>query len=349
MPYCTEEGCDIHKPGYKCLNQFTDLSKCPHYSPNDQLPISDFTELPDTDNSDDNVSVHKDLNVVHTYSGSALNMEEVNQVSLSNISRLVIFAGMPNVGKTTFLLSLIQLFETKQSFCDFLFAGSRTLLEFEEKSFDSKIESGRETEDTARTRIGPVKFLHLNVASEDLSTKLNLLFTDISGEAFVAMRDSTEECKKFTLAQRADHFVLFLDSKLLSDLVNRATAKIDGLGILRGLIEAGSIQKGTYIQIIFSRWDLLDERQNNQQHKGFIHSIKEEITSRFGNDFEIEFFEICSRPKIGSPMPFGYGFDKIFPLWIQKSLSSTVFSGHFIGDEIKRLSDKPFLQYKFIS
>ena len=314
MPICDEEGCDVLATG-KCVNKM-ELDVCPHYSEEDgDNLLKDSHEEQETVINE--VTVSDDT--VDVFDGKALSVTDVDRITNNAITRFVILAGMPAAGKTTLLLSLMHIFSTNPGFGNYLFAGSETLLDFEEKSHKSKIDSGNAEEDTGRTPIGLIKFLHLKVANMIENGRLtDLVFTDISGEDFRALKDSTEECRKFTMGQRADHFSLFFDMLKLSCIKDRGGAKVAGFGIIRSLIEAGILLPHSRIQIIFSRWDL-----NNAEFKAetdeFIDLIKSDMQTQFGAEYEISFYEIAARPK-GVEFLFGHGIDQLLPVWVEGSI-----------------------------
>ncbi|HEX8515187.1 MAG TPA: hypothetical protein VF868_03230 [Bacteroidia bacterium] len=259
-----------------------------------------------------------DANYKGTYSGEAMRAEECHSVASASLTRLIVLAGSVDAGKTTLLASLFQLFQERNDFAEYKFAGSQTLIGLEKRCFKSRLTSDREKATTDRTiLLDDDEFIHLKVKKLN-GNKVDLLFTDVSGEKFKNFANSSEECKKFELAKRADHFVLFIDSDSLSDKAARQNIKTSSLNILRGLIETEMLRPETYIEIVFSRWDLLLAKADVQLHKEFAIKVKEEILQKYGTiNKRISFYEIASRPN--SELDFGYGIDKLLPEWAEKS------------------------------
>jgi hypothetical protein len=340
MAFCNEEGCEVLTTG-KCVNGLV-LNECPHYKEtNDD---DDFDETSLNYETDKPEEIDKKVgNVVEFYSGKALKVNEVNRISSAAVSRLIILAGMPDAGKTTLLLSLMHLFQTKPEFENYLFAGSETLLDFEEKAHPSKADSESVEENTGRTPIGPATFLHLSVTNKQTDQNTNLIFTDISGELFNALKDSTEQCKKFTLAERADHFVLLFDAERITNLQDRGTAKAAGIGIIKSLVQAGTLKPHTRIQIVFSRWDLYLKKGQTDNNDEYITVLKDDIKKLFGKSFELEFFEISARPQ-KKLLTFGYGIQKIFPMWVSQSILDGVSKKTNLPEST---SGRQYLQYNF--
>ncbi|WP_184547202.1 TRAFAC clade GTPase domain-containing protein [Mucilaginibacter sp. FT3.2] len=339
MAFCNEDGCQVLTTG-KCVNDLV-LNECPHYKETDEDDLDqEDNEATDDEPSDDSKSTN---NLFEVYSGKALKIDEVNRISKSAVTRLIILAGMPDAGKTTLLLSLMHLFQTRAEFENFLFAGSETLLDFEEKAHPSKAESENLQENTGRTPIGPPTFLHLAVFNKTSQKTTNLVFTDISGELFNALKDSTEQCKKFTLAERADHFVMLFDADRITTLKDRASAKTSGVGIIKSLVQAGTLKPHTRIQIIFSRWDLYLKKGKQAIHEEFIELLKNDLKTQFGDTFDLTFVDVSARPKKGQ-LEFGYGIDKIFPDWVTKSILDRQFES---VDTKPMRGNRQFLQYEF--
>lgn len=349
MAICKEEGCSVLTTG-KCVNGL-EIDICPHYSSESNESDNQDDLIEDDENEDENIedadnntwASSEDLIDVH--SGKAMTIEDVDKLAKLSLTRLVVLAGMPEAGKTTLLLSLIHMFSTKPSYEGYIFAGSDTLLDFEEKSHLSKIDSEIEIPLTGRTPFGEPTFMHLKVTDQmQQANKVDLIFTDISGETFKALKDSTEECRKFDLCRRADHFVLFFDTKKLTSYKERASSKSAGLGILRSLIEAESLLPHTNIQIVFSRWDLFDDGSSPEIHEEFLNLLKEEIKNKYGLIFNITFHESACRPK-GNNFNFGHGLDSIFLEWVNKSQLDSNIIREF---EIEGDSDlRQFMKFKF--
>ncbi len=161
------------------------------------------------------------------FSGEDLKAADVERIMDSSGTRLIVLAGAVDAGKTTLLLTIVHQFY-KGGFGDFNFAGSRTLLAFDRRAFDSNIISGRTVPTTQHTisSLDNIKFLHLAVRNKDMSGPItNLLFTDISGENFRDASDSVEECRKLWVLRRADRLVLLFDGNKIADPANARKRK----------------------------------------------------------------------------------------------------------------------------
>lgn len=308
---CKQEGCTAAIDG-KCLEGLT-LDSCPHCT----IVEDDITyEIVESDVVENDAITDEEIfHEVHL--GEALEIGETNIITNSSKTRLILLVGLSDAGKTTMLASIFDLFQSQSNFSGYSFAGSKTLIGFERRCHHARIKSERDIPETERTKSSDSRvFLHLKVNKENTST--NLLFTDISGEIFKELNNSTIESKNFELAKRADHFALFIDSDQLSDFVKRNVAKTRSIGILSSLIEANMLGVHTFIEVIFSRWDLLNSKTNIETHTKFVNSLKDEIIRKFSSTHcNIAFYNLASRPE--SMFPFGYGIAEIFCDWVEKT------------------------------
>lgn len=348
MPNCNEEGCDVLKSG-KCLNNMA-LELCSHYSKEDIVATIDQTD-PKTAITDDDLDedLVEEVNnqkerFIDFHRGEALTISEANSIAASGVTNLVILAGVPGVGKTTVVLSMMHLFQTNASgIADHIFAGSNTLLDFEEKAHPSRIESERQTPATNRTTaIWEPAFMHIRIANSAGEKHKNLLFTDISGELFKLIKDSTDEARKFQLCLRANDFALFFDAGKLISLNDRSYTRVAGLGILKSLILAGTLSSITRIQIIFSRWDLFEASADKDNHRKYIDDLIDEIRKKYGERFNVTFFEISARPQ-GGVLAFGHGLKELLTVWAQDALSVTPIS---LSTSAKEVSNRQFAKFK---
>ena len=338
---CKQVGCTASTDG-KCLEGL-DIKSCPHCSIIEEQNIDEtiVNTIPQS-----NTIISNEELFIDVHSGDVMDLNETIVVTSSSLTRLLILAGLPDYGKTTLLASLFELFQRNKSFANYCFSGSRTLIGFEKICHLSRIASERETADTYRTTNIVPKFLHISVKKED--TDVNILFTDISGEYF---RDylsvSSEECKRFEVAKRADHFVLFIDSDLLSNINERQNAKTSSLNILRSLTDTEMLHPSTYIQVLFSKWDLLLDKQDNEDHIKFIETVKDEILRKYSKYFtHISFHNIASRPSHPNNLQFGYGIDELLQIWVEKS----PFIKNIILDQYPESfkSQREFSKYKLL-
>ena len=86
------------------------------------------------------------------WSGDALTLREASQLAGNNEVRFIFLAGMPDCGKTTLLAAFYERFQ-RGPFGKHIFAGSRTLVRFEDICHYARIASGHGAPSTQRTRL----------------------------------------------------------------------------------------------------------------------------------------------------------------------------------------------------
>jgi hypothetical protein len=280
---------------------------------------------------------------VRFYSGMHLDSSECIPILARSLTRLVILGGLAESGKTTALVTIYNLFQ-KRPFGGFDFKGSRTLLGFERRSHFSRATSNGSNEDTERTVVSEQAYLHLDLKKVAATS---VILTDISGETFNTLRNSSEACKKFTIAKRADHFALFVDCESLLDPLKRHRAKSASLGVLRSLIDTKMLSDLCNIQIIFSKWDLLYKRIDGDTGLvQFLELLQLEFRKLLEN-FNLTFHHVASRPAT-EELPYGFGLDTLIQVWTKHSqFIESNGPTSFCEISLAVLPEREFLKYSF--
>lgn len=350
---CPQPGCNIEKDG-KCLEGH-DHESCPFYQSYRESELNEDNEGQDDENNDNDKQTEiNDSTIepeyVKLYSANALNFEECNKFIRSHPAILIVLAGKFKCGKTTVITALIQIFQQESSFAGFQFAGSRSLIGFEQRCHLSRFESRGSKEDTSRTttfdfdnHFATQTFLHLRLEKE--GKFFDFLIADISGEAFDELTTSTDLCKKLTFLNRCDNFTLIFDADALSDLSRRAVTKTKTVSILRSLIDANMLLASTHIQVLFSKWDLLIRKENANEHTSFVQGIEDAITREFSSSYpNISFLQIASRPVKSTGLKIGHGLDDLLKKWATTSVELNI-------PEVPEIpvsnNSREFLKYKF--
>jgi hypothetical protein len=314
---CGQQNCSVALDG-RCLEGL-ELKQCPHFLPHEQSTASELS--PKVATTEGAASLER----IELPEGTALTPEAAKVITQASVTRVIIVAGPPDSGKTTLLTSLYECFQSGP-FCDYLFVASGTLPDFERRCYPARIASERANADTERTRPGQgYQLLHLRVRVKDLGKPpQDLLFSDLSGETFRLAKDSTEECKNLTLLQRANRFVLLLDAKRLARVECRAETASDGESLLRSCLDAQMLGKFSLVDVLFTKWDLVQNRPEESATEEYIASLKARMKSRFASRVgRLCFFRVAARPEKGSKLPFAYGLSNIFPVWVEDTGACT--------------------------
>lgn len=195
-------------------------------------------------------------NDVATHEGFALRLDESHEVMNAVQARVILFMGDRDAGKTTMLAELHRAYLTSP-FAGFMFAGSRTLIGFEQRCFLSRLRSGNAGEDTERTKSFDIKLLHLALAPEGSpAAPAHLLLTDVSGELFRDIRSSGHDAREFApFVRRADEIVLLIDGERLAEAHTRMATRTNAAMLLKCLLEAGGLSEAASLHVVITKWD----------------------------------------------------------------------------------------------
>lgn len=303
--FCPKPDCDLHISG-RCLEGFDPPESCPYLSELQQSP--------------DEVAAYVGEEQIDLPSGEALTTIQANEVARAGQTQVVIIAGPYGSGKTTILTALFEAFQ-EAPFGNYSFRGSRTLVGFEKRCHLGRKESGRELADTQHTSMREgIVFLHLDLAfhgSMELEHS-NLLLSDISGEMFGRLRDTSDAARDIVAFQRADHLCLVVDGERLINPEQRHLARNDSRGILRSIVESGKLASECLINVVITKWDLVVESmeaENAETIVAYIEETKRTIQA-VAPDRTFLFHEIAARPPAGAKIPFAHGVPTLLRSWM---------------------------------
>lgn len=302
--------------------------------PSDEVTIDEKTDLaenhPAEDEGPDDLPESREHSSremdVHLPLGKALTAREASNITAASRTRLIVLAGAVGSGKTTLIASIFHCFQ-KTSFAGYYFAGSDTLIGFDERSYLARIAPEREIATTKRTIPGTDRYLlHLRVRTSGLTEPArDLLFADLSGEDYEEFKDSPDECRRFGMIARADHFVLLVDGGKLIDLAARQGARNDVGMLLQSCVESRQLGRGSQVDIVISKWDLVEMSDDKPTHMTFVDDMKKWLTQRFAPEFQrLRFFEVVARREKGE-YAVGYGLAEPFKSWVRDLPMATAF------------------------
>ena len=276
-----------------------------------------MSELPEDIDADPEVD---QAEVVEPYpSGEALTAEEALTITRSAPTRVIVVAGPAGSGKTTLVASLYERFHDGP-LAGYLFAGSRTLVGFERRCHLSRRASSRETPDTERTsQAASDVLLHLKVRAELGGPRVDMLFTDIYGEAFRQAADSTDEAEQLTVLRRADHVALLLDGAKLASPTQRQEPYSQADALLASCLEVGVLGPDSQVQMLVTKADKLRSGPRVETNLAFVADRWAWLEGRYRNRLaSLEHFEIAARPESPSHLRSAHGLDTLFPLWVSR-------------------------------
>ena len=342
---CLTDGCQIGDGG-SCIEGFSDLAECPNFS---EVKQQDLDRPVDSETTVDNGPLAKDVEtagpVPALRSGRALTVEEGHSLTGASSTRLVVLVGMVKSGKTTVLAELYERF-CKGSFGGYLFAGSVTIMGFEQVCYFARAVSQREVEDTDRTRSGEENnLLHLDLVEESSGRRQRILVSDLSGELFERAVETRENIYAIPYLRRADHAVLFADAEKLGDNAERHQLVNQMLVLLRGCIEERRVEPSCRVTVVVSRHDLLPPDMSQE----FLESMKSRIHERAGSFFEkpVGFLELAARPRSGPKD--AYGLEQLLSAWLEKGGSPAPCVPTLVAEVGSRAREIDKFSYKVLA
>jgi hypothetical protein len=259
-----------------------------------------------------------EADTIHQSSGKELT--ESSAVALARMTpvRWIVIAGQVSSGKTTLLTSLFELFQwNKLDECSF--AGSQTLVAFEERCHYSRLASDRSIPDTPRTPYSPeANFLHLRVLpSGAVPTPIDFLFTDVSGEMFEHARNSTDECKELIFLKRAATFVLVLDGEKAVRLDRRWAMVEEAKSLLKSCLDSSMLSEDCRVTVVWSKIDYFGNLGSDATFVEFRSEVESIFQKSFGHRLShLAFAEISARPTKAPQLGFGKGLNELLRGWI---------------------------------
>lgn len=339
---CKQKGCKAGSGG-ACLEGFTDLAACPYFiseSARSEPGSTDVEGQPVDDISEDQTNTPE---MVSLPGVDEFTFETASLVTCAALTRLIVIAGEADSGKTTLLASLSDSFQ-KGSLAGYLFNESRTLIGFEKRCHKARLASGGIRPDTDRTPPSEEhKLLHLSVQGIESGRTQDLLFTDISGETFRLAKDYIEDCQKLKLLWRADRFVLLIDGEKLASPTRREEAYQGGALILRRCLETQMLDDQSFVDVLFTKYDLIQSAENIAQTKEFLLRIESRLRERYENKVKrLRFFKVAARPE--DPDFSGQNqLDKAFSSWVE---DTPIYDRHYYLKSSGNItSDREFDRY----
>lgn len=251
------------------MDDFAPAENCPHVSPTDQI---DLTPTPSTiDEADELIiaaingeasvenSGQQDTPVppamVYLGGDEALTVEESDRITANTAAPILLLAGEIESGKTTLLAELYGRF-LEGPLAGWDFAGSETLMAFEEALKASMEESGNEEARTERTVYTNIRLLHYCLSRQDTRDRIDLLATDVRGELFEHIANGVPVGDEVPIARRADRVVVVLDGAKVGDKFKRANVVSSTVQLVGGLCAAGGLRPKTPLLFVLSKVDL---------------------------------------------------------------------------------------------
>jgi hypothetical protein len=235
---------------------------------------------------------------IDLYAGNELTSDDADAVTLRSPAHLVVFAGAAESGKTTVLASIYDRLNEGQ-FAGFQFAGSRSLLGFEQICYLNRLDSGGTRPDTPRTvPSDEAAYYHLALrGAEPGAQRRHVLLSAISGELFRLAKNSREDCERLTFLHRANTIAVLVDGARLAVPAQRTTAQSDASSILESFLDAKMIGSRCRVEFVVSKLDRVVEAGDAAVE--FLNTTEKKFEAKFGERVpHLAFRRIAARPEV---------------------------------------------------
>lgn len=253
---------------------------------------------------------------IDVYAGTEFSSEDADTVTLRSPAHLVVFAGASESGKTTLLASLYDRW-IEGPFAGFQFAGSRSLLGFEQICHLNRLASGGDHPDTPHTPVSDESaYYHLALrGTAPGAERRHVLLSAISGELFRLAKFSREDTERLTFLHRANTIVVLIDGARLAVNEQRLNAQTDASSILESFLDAKMIGSRCRVEFVFSKLDRVVEA--GAAALQFLNTTETKLRAKFGDRVpHLDFRRIAARPEVvPSATPLNDGLAEAFTAW----------------------------------
>jgi hypothetical protein len=259
---------------------------------------------------------------IEFYAGNELTSEDADAVTLRHPTHLVVFAGAAGSGKTTVLASIYDRLN-EGPFAGYRFAGSRSLLGFEQICYLNRLASGGTRPDTPRTiPSDEAVYYHLALRRTVSGVqRQHVLLSAISGELFRLAMNSREDCERLTFLHRANTVVVLVDGARLAIPAQRTNAQSEASSILESFLDAKMVDSRCRVEFVFSKLDRVVEAGDAAVE--FLNTTERKFRTKFGDRVpHLAFRRIAARPDVGpSGVTLNDGLAEAIIAWITPSVA----------------------------
>lgn len=253
---------------------------------------------------------------IEMYAGNELSSADADAVTVHSPAHLVVLAGAAESGKTTVLASLYERLN-EGPFAGFKFAGSRSLLGFEQICHLNRLASGGVRPDTPRTvPSDEAAYYHLVLRTSEADAKRrHVLLSAISGELFRLAKNSREDCERLTFLHRANTLVVLVDGARLAVTAQRTNAQSEASSILESFLDAKMLGSRCRVEFVFSKLDRVVDAGSAALE--FLNTTETKLQTKFGDRVSnLAFRRIAARPELEpSTAPMNDGLAEAFTAW----------------------------------
>lgn len=280
---CRQPGCDGPRSGF-CINNL----------PFDDCPDVIEASTSDADESEGDESPDLEVDSTPLPGGHALDAAGCDALLRRRGGLVVGLVAGPEAGKTTLIATIYEMLQRRRLPC-FGFAGSETLRGFEERCHLARTASGATLADTKRTPTkARLSFLHLDVAIQ--KKRVDLVFSDRSGEHFDEALQRPSDIGAFEELQRADVILVLVD---LDELVRDTQVRTSAVRRLLIAMRQHLPLEQKRLLILGTKADLAKTAPQKRRLDRAFDTIVSDLRGRLGSGIDLDSMTIACRPRVG--------------------------------------------------
>lgn len=262
-------------------------------------PLEQQIDAADADESSDEVAVAEEEGLPVWTSDAGLDLEEARLLTSRRGATVAMFLGETGVGKTTLLAELWTDLLLHGALGDLQFGGTATAMAFEERAFQSRMESGVLKAYTLKTYEEDDGFLHLRMGRA-AGSLVELLLSDFAGEHFVRIREGTPLTEELTWAPRVDRFAVVVDAKAATTPGEREVAITRSERLLHSLHSAKDEIGPKRLALVMAK----DDAVKVEDRSSLVSAIDRLTATARGFDESCAVISVAARPALGTA-PYG--------------------------------------------
>lgn len=259
--------------------------------------------------------------------GGRLSMEGAGRITAEQRARVVVLAGPQRSGKTTLLAEIYSQYQ-HGPFAGYAFAGSASLMAFEQCCHESRAQSGLELPTTTRTSRAETGMLHLALLPDAGGGIVQILLSDVSGEFYEAVLNLPQQAAAIPALSRADAVSLVIDGEGLAELRERNKVKYDVELLLDALLEHGNLRPDTTIDPVIAKWDCVAAA--GQDAVKFAKSLAQDVVARVSTSRPSSSVLTCARSLRDASVKSGYGLDDLLHRWTESSTAGDLLPAYAV-------------------
>jgi hypothetical protein len=149
------------------------------------------------------------------------------------------------------------------------------------------------------------------------------MLCDLPGEDFREAKDSCEACRGLSIIRRADWFVLLIDGEKIAEPSSRQRAKLEPATLLRTCLDCGMLDKNSRVQVLFSKWDIIEAQQERTELISFVNAVEDEFKRRHASRLgSLQFARVAAHPAADSSLDLGYGLQELLQCWAGQAMET---------------------------